>query len=127
NDLQPESPISSTQQTICPSRRRKRESDKKYDAEQRTREFKSHWQSAYPWVEFDGEFMFCTVCREFQHLLSSKNVSFLKGSTSFRKESLDNHHTSAAHGIAMGAKAAKEAPQEAPLGIIKARMNTQQL
>ncbi|CAL4218085.1 unnamed protein product, partial [Meganyctiphanes norvegica] len=95
-------------------------------SELRKRGFQSSWQSAYPWVEFDGELMFCTVCREFQHLLSSKNVSFLKGSKTFRKEVLNDHHVSAAHSISMGMKAAKEAPQEAPLGIIKARMNTQQ-
>ena len=79
NDSQPASPISSTQQTIGPSRKQKQESDKKYNSEQRMRGFLSSWQTAYPWVEFDGEFMFCTVCREFQHLLSSKNVLFLSG------------------------------------------------
>ena len=80
-------------------------------------------RSAYPWVDFDGELMFCTVCREFQHLIAPKNVSLLKGSKTFLKFVLNDHHISEAHSISMGAKAAKETH----LGIIKARMNTQQV
>ncbi|CAL4160007.1 unnamed protein product, partial [Meganyctiphanes norvegica] len=49
--------------------------------------------------------------------MSKKQISFVASSL------LGNPHIP---GISMGAKATKEVPQEAPLGIIKVRMNTQQ-
>ena len=63
---------------------------------QEKRCFQPSWLNDYHWLTYDRErdLMFCSVCKDFKHLLTIKLV---QGSDNFRKNLLDAHQKSQSH------------------------------
>ena len=76
----------------------KSDRDKIYDRSKRERKYNVSWPREFPWLVTEGEqnVMFCKICRNYKSL-AGLNSSFVCGTTSFHKATLQSHDTSLKH------------------------------
>jgi hypothetical protein len=50
------------------------------------RKFQTKWLTLHPWLRYEGELMFCQICKD-----GGKINSFTSGATNFKTSSLTDH------------------------------------
>ena len=110
---------------------RKTTYDKQYEKSKRTRNFQPSWLTVYPWLKFDSSLglMWCETCSA---NINTNSSQFCRrrdggGCSTFKKETLVSHESSAAHGQSERVAKAKSQPKEmSEAGQMKLAMNKSQ-
>ena len=92
-------------------------SSRQYEKSQRQRLFQTSWKQGRPWLVFEDNLMFCTVCKEATAAdvtVGHKN-SFISGNAQFKVESIKLHEEFQNHKSAKAILLAMKNPRETPV------------
>ena len=87
----------------------------RYEQSKRKRSLQDDWKEKFDWVEFEGDEMFCRVCRKFPDLCDTTSTLYKGITGKYRIETLKYHNKSEKHQKCADKEHAIDNPTDTPL------------